>query len=210
MALFKDLFSTPRPPTTSKSSREGRASQDDVLGSISGPETKPVPMNLEERMAFRRELLYETIRVSLNNRSIATNAYRFKIMRTDKRGHCFVVMIDMSPTVMAGPVGQHASLTETAAVLVKNAATKYGLQVDGVYWRSDDSLDASIANWARPAAAVPALSTELERQRNTEKFVAVSAEEMAAFEAVWQKDNAIQIGARTYSSDLAPLVEDPQ
>ena len=60
----------------------------------------PVKMNLNERMAFRRELLYETIRASLKSRSVADNTYRFKVMRTDKRGHCFVVMLDMSPTFM--------------------------------------------------------------------------------------------------------------
>ena len=31
----------------------------------SGPETAPVKMNLEERMAFRREMLYEAIKVTM-------------------------------------------------------------------------------------------------------------------------------------------------
>ena len=55
-------------------------------------------MNLNERMAFRRELLCETIHASLKSRLIAANTYRFEVMRTDTRGHCFVVMLDMSPT----------------------------------------------------------------------------------------------------------------
>ena len=211
MAFFKDLFSSSRAPKAAKESREGHDLQDDGSGGSRGPETKPVPMNLEERMAFRRELLYETIRASLNSRFIAQNTYRFKAMRTDKRGHCFVVMLDMSPTFMDSPAGQRASLQETAALLIKNADTKYGLQVGGVYWRADETLDVSVANWARPAASkstphVP--STDMERKSNIEKYEAVSAEEMAAFEAAWQKESAIQIGERTYSSDLAPLTEE--
>lgn len=211
MALFKDLFSKSRTPKGKGDSRASHDSKDADLGGAQGPETKPVPMNLEERMAFRRELLYETIRTSLNSRFIAANTYRFKAMRSDKRGHCFVVMFDMSPTFMDSPAGQHASLRETAALLIKNAEKKYGLQVGGVYWRSDETLDVSVANWARPAvSAPPGSSTESQRQSNIKKYEAVTAEEMAEFETAWQKDSAIQIGERTYSSDLAPLTEEPQ
>lgn len=211
MSFFKDLFSTPSASKARGERREGHDSRDDALGDARGPETKPVKMNLEERMAFRRELLYEIIRASLNSRFIAANTYRFKAMRTDKRGHCFVVMLDMSPTFMASPAGEHSSLKETAAVLIKNAQTKYGLQVGGVYWRIDETLDASVASWARPPAFVPSASaTDSQRQSNIDKYEAVTAEEMAEFEAAWQKDSAIQIGERTYSSDLAPLTEEPQ
>ena len=207
MALFKDFFTTSRTPKAKNLSGAPPDSQNGELGG----ETKPVPMNLEERMAFRRELLYETIRASLNTRFITPNTYRFKVMRTDKRGHSFVVMLDMSPTFMSSPAGEYASLKETAALLIRNAETKYGLQVGGVYWRADETLDVSVAGWARPAASASkpaALSTESERQRNIEKYEAITAEEMAEFEAAWQKESAIQIGERTYSSDMAPLMEE--
>ena len=42
-----------------------------------------------------------------------------------------------------------------------------------------------------------------------EKYGNATAEELAAFEAAWQKSHEIQIGNRTYSSDLAPLAEEP-
>jgi hypothetical protein len=206
MALFKNLLSTLRTPKVSQVGSGGQAPQDEGRGGASGPETVPVRLNLEERMAFRRELLYETIRASLNSSFIAANTYRFKVMRTDKRGHCFVVMLDMSPTFMASPAGQHASLRDTAAVLVKNAEIKYGLHVGGVYWRSDETLDVSVANWARPAVSMqPAPSTQSQRQSNIETFEAITAEEMAEFEAAWQKVSTIQIGERSYLTDLAPL-----
>ena len=211
MALFKDLFSSSRAPKVNRGGSEARDSQEDGHGGAQGPQTLPVKMNLQERMAFRRELLYETIRASLQSRFVAANSYRFKVMRTDKRGHCFVVMLDMSPTFMDSPAGQYASLKETAAVIIQNAEANYGLMVGGVYWRADETLDASIANWARPGASVSrpqALSTASERQSNIEKFEAVTAEEMTEFEAAWQKDSALQVGDRTYSSDMAPLMEE--
>jgi hypothetical protein len=208
MSLFKDLFSS-----SSSQKDSSRDPLQDSSGRSRGPETMPVKMNLEERMAFRRELLFETIRASLNMRFIAPHTYRFKVMRTDKRGHCFVVMLDMSPTFMDSKAGQHAQLAETAALLTKNASTKYGLIVGGVYWRVDETLDVSVANWARPSAPVvlehPGSTPEERRLANIEKFEQVTADEMAEFEAAWQKDSAIQIGDRTYSSDLAPLAEEP-
>ena len=208
MALFKNLFSS-----SPSHKALGSDPLQDTSGRSRGPETMPVKMNLEERMAFRRELLFETIRASLNTRFIAPNTYRFRVMRTDKRGHCFVIMLDMSPTFMASPGGQHAELAETAALLTKNAQTKYGLIVSGVYWRVDETLDVSVANWARPSVPVPleqpGTTPEERRLANIEKYEQVSAEEMAEFEAAWQKDSAIQIGDRSYSSDMAPLAEDP-
>jgi hypothetical protein len=112
---------------------------------------------------------------------------------------------------MDSAAGKPASLRETAAVLVKHADTKYGLQVGGVYWRADETLDVSVANWARPGTPTPkphVPSTASERQSNIEKFEAVTAEEMAEFEAAWQKDSAIRVGDRTYSSDMAPLMDE--
>ena len=208
MAIFKDFFSSTRAP---KSGNSGD-SQGQEAGKSRGPETMPVKMNLEERMAFRRELLFETIRASLNMCFIAPHTYRFKVMRTDKRGHCFVVMLDMSPTFMASAAGQHAQLAETAALVTKNAQTKYGLIVGGIYWRIDETLDTTVASWARPSIAMPLEPTpataEERRLANIEKYEQVTAEEMAAFEEAWQKDSSIQIGDRSYSSDLAPLAEE--
>lgn len=213
MALFKDFFSSSNLLKDKGTGRDAASSSDDANAEHRGPETMPVPMNLEERMAFRRELLYESIRTSLNSRFIAPNSYRFKAMRTDKRGHCFVVMLDMSPSFLDSPAGQRAGLMQTADELIKNAQTKYGLQVGGVYWRADETLDVNVANWAKPVASasrphVP--STASERQSNIDKFEAVTAEEMAEFEAAWQKDSAIRVGDRSYSSDMAPLTDEPR
>ena len=208
MALFKALFSVSR---AAKATSDGPDAQDDGSNGARGPETMPVKMNLDERMAFRRELLYETIRATLKSRFIAANTYRFKVMRTDKRGHCFVVMLDMSPTFMDSQAGERANLKETAALLIKNAETIYGLQVGGVYWRSDETLDVRVAHWARPATSMPLGSSPASGRRdNIEKFEASISEEMAEFEIAWQKDSAVEVGGRAYSSDLAPLMEESQ
>ena len=97
MAIFQDLFASTRRHKGEQNSRsQSRAP---------GPETLPVKMNLEERMAFRRELLFETIRATLSSHFIEPNSYRFKIMRTDRRGHCYVVMLDMTASFMTSEQG---------------------------------------------------------------------------------------------------------
>ena len=202
MPIFKGFFASTR---ALKADSQVRAS-----GDLDGPETAPVKMDLEERKAFRRELLFEIVRTTLTSQFIDTSSYRFKVMRTDKRGHCYVVMLDMSPKFMATDKGQHAQLVGIAALLSKNAQIRYGLVVDGVYWRVDDTLNSPSASRFRPfdsadrAAGAPGAGST-----NIEKYQHATAQELAAFEAAWQKNNAVQIGDRTYSSDLAPLAEDP-
>ena len=184
-------------------------------------------MNLEERMAFRRELLFETVRTTLSNRHILLGSYRFKIMRTDKRGHCYAVMVDMSPALMDSECGQHRQLADTAIHLTQNARTRYGLVVSGVYWRLDEAIDMPVAGWARspstsaymplsplpdpkappepPIAAAPVSEHVEGISSNVERYQQATAKELAAYEDAWQKSRDIQIGNRTYSSDLAPL-----
>lgn len=163
-------------------------------------------MNLDERMAFRRELLFETVRSTLSHQRIVPSSYRFKVMRTDKRGHCYAVMMDMSPAFRDSEHGQHKQLAETATLLAQNAQARYGLIVAGVYWRVDETLDAEVAAWARPAGTTTLAAEPADPSAShSEKYERATADELAAFEAARQKSSAIQIGNRTYLSDLAPL-----
>ena len=203
MAIFQNLFGSSRSSKDDEKDTRAKGS-----ARREGPETLPVKMNLEERMAFRRELLFEAVKVTLTSNLIANNTYRFKVMRTDKRGHCYVVMFDMSPDFMTSEQGQHGQLTRLAAVLIKNAQTRYGLVVGAVYWRVDETLTASVAEWARPSTPAPLAALENPVATNIENYDRVTAEELAEFEAAWQRDSDIQIGDRTYSSDLAPLGDD--
>ena len=168
-------------------------------------------MDLDERMAFRRGLLFENVKITLNSHFIEAHTYHFKVMRTDKRGHCYIVMLDMSPGFMASESGQHAQLITLAAALTKNAHSRYGLVVAAVYWRVDETLAADVAQWARPAGQATATAQQdaaHDVAGNIMKYEKVTAEELAEFEAAWQKSSEVQIGDRTYSSDLAPLGDD--
>ncbi len=197
MSLFKGLFPSARNTREDAEERDVRAR---------GPETAPVKMNLEERMAFRRELLFENVRATLSAYFTEAKSYRFKVMRTDKRGHCYIVMLDMPPAFMNSEHGRHARLSEIASTMTRNARARYGLVVSGVYWRIDESLVSVTAD----PVSKPAALTAAPELTNIQKYERATAEQLAAFEAAWQRDSDdIQLGDRTYSSDLAPLGDDP-
>ena len=203
MTIFQNLFSsTPSPKDEANAKDAARRER---------AQTMPVKMNLEERMAFRREMLFEAVKSTLNHNSIAPNTYRFKVVRTDKRGHCYVVMFDMSPDFMASEQGQHRQLSKLATALIANAQSRYGLVVGAVYWRIDETLAALVAEWARPSNPAPLAAPQNPLASLMGNNGHMTATELADFEAARQSNNSdIKIGNRTYSSDLGALGDNPQ
>jgi hypothetical protein len=193
------------------SSREPRGARKDPEPAVStGPETLPVPMNLEERMAFRRELLFEVIRANLREEFLEPGSYHFKVMHTDKRGHCFVVMLDMAAVFMESPRAQPRELSGIAARLAKTAQSRYGLVIDSVYWRTDDTLGtAATAKPGKPAPSEGSPTAD-EVAARIKKYKSASAGQLAEFEAAWQKQAAAKIGERSYTTDFASLEEIPR
>ncbi|MBX3657044.1 MAG: hypothetical protein KF740_01270 [Ramlibacter sp.] len=171
----------------------------------SGPETAPVKMNLEERMAFRREMLYEAIKVTMQAHGVLSASYKFRVVRNDKRGHQYSVMVDLNTDFLHNREGQPEHLVAVGAAITKNAMTRYGVVVAGVYWRVNDEMQGFDHHRAEhhsvPASVPPELSPR-------QKYERATAEELAAFEAAWQKGQELHVGDRVYSSDLAPLTGD--
>lgn len=169
-----------------------------------GPETAPVKMNLEERMEFRREMLYEAIRITMQAHGILSASYRFRVVRNDRRGHMYSVMMDLSTDFMHNREGCPAQLVALGMAIGKNAAARYGILVSGVYWRVNDQIQGfepsrPDAEFGADATA-PALPPRPPQGR-------AGAEELAAFEAAWQKEKGqeLRLRDRVYASDLAPL-----
>ena len=190
MSFFLNLFSS------THGSREG----------AQGPETAPVKMNLDERMAFRREMLFDSIKITMQSHGILSGSYRFKVVRADKRGHSYVVMVDLSTDFMDSEQGRPRLLQALGVSMKKNALARYGLGVAAVYWRVDPELKGFEAERGEPSAVIEDRSSpEAQRSANMRKYEQATTDELAAFELAWQKGSELKIGDRTYSSDLAPL-----
>ena len=110
MSFFQNLFSS------SHGTRE--AGQ--------GPETAPVKMNLDERMAFRREMLFDSVKTTMQSHGILSGSYRFKVVRADKRGHSFVVMVDLSTDFMDSEQGRPRPLLALGlAMQIENVLSRF-------------------------------------------------------------------------------------
>ncbi len=149
-------------------------------------------MNLDERMAFRREMLYDAIRYTLETKGILGGSYRFKVAQTDRRGHRFTVMIDLSTDFLFGEGGSQGALSEVGQALSANARARYGLEVTGVYWRVDDQIKGTAPGASSGSSTHDSPAT---------------AAELAAFAAAWRTGGNAIMGAGTYESDPAPLAD---
>ncbi|MEO7885902.1 MAG: hypothetical protein ABI893_02420 [Polaromonas sp.] len=185
MSVLKNLFSA------SKSPKPG----------ASGPETSPVKMNLDERMEFRREMLFEAIRVTMQAHGILSASYKFRVVRNDKRGHQYLVLIDLSTDFLENREGRPAQLVALGAAIAKNAAARYDLLVAGVYWQVNERIQGFESS--RPAMLHS--GSDLTGAPPVRRHERATPEELAAFEAAWEKGHAMHIGDRVYASDLSPL-----
>jgi hypothetical protein len=171
-----------------------------------GPETAPVKMNLDERMEFRREMLFEAIKVTMQAHGILSASYKFRVVRSDRRGHQYLVLVDLSTDFLHNREGRREQLAALGAALAKNAAARYDILVSGVYWQVNGQLRGFEAG--RPEASRGEGDSEAPPSPPRRRHERATAEEMAAFEEAWQKGRALQIGDRVYASVLAPLEVD--
>ncbi len=191
MSLFQNLFSS------------SQASKDRV-----GSETGPVKMDLDERMAFRREMLFDSLRTTLEKRGIPSPSYRFKVVKADRRGHSFLVMVDLPLELMDSEQGSQRALMGIASQIAKDALGRYGLGVAAVYWRVNEELKMVGSTPASVPLTTAEGTADQVRRSNLHKYERATEQELAAFEAAWKKGSELQIGDRTYASDLAPLGDD--
>lgn len=160
-------------------------------------------------MEFRREMLYEAIKVTMEAHGILSASYRFRVVRNDRRGHMYSVLMDLSTDFMHNREGRPGQLVALGAAIGKNAAARYGILVSGVYWRVNEQIQGFEPS--RPGtepdadAAAPEPEPEPDLPPPRRGHERARAEELAAFEAFWQKGQELRLRDRVYASDLAPL-----
>jgi len=174
-------------------------------------------MTLEDRKAFRQEMLYQSIRETFLSMEVVSNMYKFKVVPADERHHRFVAMIDVAKSFVTGRDNRTRSFSAFEQLMRANAYKRFGVLIDGIYWRVSetesqferysrvtDLAGAAPVRKAEPAPGFNGRTSALARQT----YQAVSEDEAKAFMEALQSGKslpAVHIGEQEYQSDLAPL-----
>lgn len=178
-------------------------------------------MNLEERKAYRKERLYQSIRESFLSMEVVSDMYRFKLMPVDERHHRFIAMVDVAKSFAAGAHGKGKSFAAMETNLRTHAYKRYGVLIDGVYWRVSETEDqferrtragdparSGCFEPPKPLASVGSHRQSPAPVLSRQKYQPISPAEQAAFMEALQRGKAppaVRVGEQEYQSDLMPL-----
>lgn len=179
-------------------------------------------MDLDERKAFRREMLYQSIRDTFLSMEVIGSMYKFKVMPVDERHHRFIAMIDVAKSFVTNKENKLRSFAAIEQQMRINTYKRFGILVDGTYWRVSETesqfeIHAPRAGEALGEARVGARNGNAPDPVSPQSRIAsisgneyqpISEEETRAFMAALKNGYtppALQVGDMEYQSDLAPL-----
>ncbi len=179
-------------------------------------------MDLEERKAFRREMLYQSIRDTFLSMEVIGSMYKFKVMPVDERHHRFIAMIDVAKSFVTNRENKLRSFAAIEQQMRLNTYKRFGILVDGTYWRVSETesqfeMHAPRAGEAGAEGRASARNNRSPDQANAQSrvsdiggndFQPISDEETQAFMAALKNGYSpppLQVGDMEYQSDLAPL-----
>jgi hypothetical protein len=182
-------------------------------------------MDLDERKAYRREMLYQSIRETFLSMEVIASMYKFKVMPVDERHHRFIAMIDVAKSFVTGRDARTKSFSAIEKLMRSNTYKRFGILIEGTYWRVSDSetqfeqyaraadadrqhggVDPTMARNAAAQHPAPRQPGEAPLARHSHQ--PVSDDEAKAFMDALQKGLAppvMRVGEMEYQSDLAPL-----
>lgn len=166
------------------------------------PETQPVRMSLEERMALRREMAFAVVRDVIGAWGLPEASYRFRVVPVDRRGHTYVAMIDLPVQFMTTEKISQRELLRLGAMIDAAAIKRFNLQVLGVYWRINEALSIDLSDQAGTRQKMP---DDGPQTRGTAVPEPSEAASLAAIERSLARGAAAHVDGRVYDTDLSPL-----
>jgi hypothetical protein len=169
------------------------------------------PMTLEERKAFRREMLCQAIRQGLQSLEVISSMYRFKIINVDSRHHRFVSLVEVANSFKARIGSKPQTLPQVEDFLKKHAFEHFGLILEAVFWRvsgAEKNLARRVGDSGSSRHHKPSYAESKEERRARQEFTDASlADQQAYMKALrdGQPLPAVTVGNLKYESDLSPL-----
>lgn len=178
------------------------------------PTAARLRMSLEERKAYRREMLYQSVRECLLKLEALASMYKFKVMSMDERHHRFIVMIEVTHMFQARRGGKPIGFQEIEAIVKQRTFERCGVVVQGMFWRVDEHQ----ASYSRERRAGDTPGSPLRPQTPIQRQV-VQRYARAPYEPVTEHEREqfvqairqgkqpppLRVGGKEYVSDLAPL-----
>lgn len=178
-------------------------------------------MTLEERMAFRREMLYQSIRDTFLAMEVIASMYKFKVMPVDERHHRFIVMIDVAKSFVTNRPNKTKSFAAFEQMMRVDAYKRFGILINATYWRvsetesqfefharvTDHGDSAAVTSRSQESAIKPAGQSRVAAIGGS-NYEPISEEETRAFMQALKGGYApppMMVGDKEYQSDLAPL-----
>lgn len=121
-------------------------------------------MTLDERMAFRREMVFEAMREVLVNHGLPPLSYKLNVARLDSRGHRYAVMVDLVPHLAGRVVDAPGEWQVMEVQATQTATSRYRVKIANVYWRLESHgfnqpYQAEPVNADQPESHPPAQAT---------------------------------------------------
>lgn len=114
---------------------------DIVSHSIHSTQFDVTKMTLSERKAWRTSALHKSIKDVFDSFEIITGMYRYQVVPMDDRCHHFCIMIDTTKHFVLSKSTRTRVLTTIEVELKAKTYQHYGVIVDGVYWRANETVD---------------------------------------------------------------------
>lgn len=170
------------------------------------PETDPERMSLAERMAFRREMLYQSIRESLLQLQVISSMYKFRVMNLDPRQHRFVAMIEVTNSFEAKMEGMNVGFNQVEEYIRKRAQERFKISLEAIFWRVNE-VESSFVHTRRASDGPQAAPGDqsLPRQRDVPADVAAARPRLSRGHGQPGPLGAISVQHLDYESDHAPL-----
>ena len=96
-----------------------------------------IRMTLEERIAFRRKMVLETVQEVLLVHGLTEKRFHMSVARMDERGHQYAVMIDLFPDPNGQTVETPQEWLNVEQRIIQLSMSRYRIKVTHVYWRFD-------------------------------------------------------------------------
>jgi hypothetical protein len=185
-----------------------------------GPtEIDAAKMNLEERIEWRTQMVYKSVRDTMASIEVVSQMYRVKVLPSDERAHQFYIMIDVAKSFTVGKRVDINGFSGIEKLISHNTFELFGVAVSGIYWRTDDSVNVfelmSLGKGTRKKMMEEAFKDTTPesyivdyRKAPRREFEPLLEDEIAAFRAAIAKGlkpPPLHVGEKEYQSDLAPL-----